>query len=368
MAPTLLPPTDNPLLQSIRQEATMLAKSANATSTNATSATAVRSFLIFLEATGQRRQVDRDGITDQQLSEYCTLAVRNNSLTYKTLRNYISMGVRVYHLERNLQWTPISERYEVLKTLKAIRRALGDVTTPVLAITLPILGDIINAINSQTPCGACLAAAWSCAFFLILRKGNIVSAKDDATNSRQPIKRKHLTWDGERFWIKLVHTKTIQYGEREIMLPVPYFPETPEICPTFLLNRHLTINKVNPEDNLFSYSNKPLSYTVLLTQFKWALKRCGIDHTKYAGHSFRRGGATWMFSVLKLPSELIRILGDWKSQAYLLYTTVTDSLKLDAINAMQTAVACNQLGDRIAASTGGNVGALVLWNPNSPEQ
>ena len=118
---------------------------------------------------------------------------------------------------------------------------------------------------------------------------------------------------------------------------------------------------------MISYSNKPMSYTVLLTQFKTALKKCNVDYTKYAGHSFRRGGATWMFSELKMPSELIRVIGDWKSQAYMLYTTVTDKYKLEAVDAMQHAVASHQWGVRIPASAGGQVEALELWNPSTPE-
>ena len=38
----------------------------------------------------------------------------------------------------------------------------------------------------------------------------------------------------------------------------------------------------------------------------------------YSSHSFRRGGATWAF-VSEVPSELIQLYGDWKSDAYKRY-------------------------------------------------
>jgi hypothetical protein len=39
----------------------------------------------------------------------------------------------------------------------------------------------------------------------------------------------------------------------------------------------------------------------------------------YTGHSFRRGGATFAFRC-GVPTTLIKLHGDWRSDAYLLYT------------------------------------------------
>ena len=37
-----------------------------------------------------------------------------------------------------------------------------------------------------------------------------------------------------------------------------------------------------------------------------------------SSHSFRRGGAVWLLSC-KVPGEVIKVMGDWKSKAYLAY-------------------------------------------------
>ena len=365
------PDSINQLLNSLREDMNKVVEMSNATNTNATIKSATRSFLMFLEVTGQRELVDTHGVNDEVLSQFCIFVTRPpGGVKYRTLLNYISMGVRMYVLENQLPWTPVSERFTVKKVLRGIRRTIGDATTPVLAISIQLLEEILGVLNSNTQCGACIRASFTCAFFLLLRKGNMCAAKEGSTHERQPIKRKHLWWcpQSNRFWIKLVHTKTIQFDERAIWLPVPCFPGNPMICPTQALHDHLRLNNPAQDDNLFSYSNKPMSYTVLLTQFKTALKKCNVDYTKYAGHSFRRGGATWMFSELKMPSELIRVIGDWKSQAYMLYTTVTDKYKLEAVDAMQHAVAGHQWGVRIPASAGGQVEALELWNPSTPER
>ena len=48
---------------------------------------------------------------------------------------------------------------------------------------------------------------------------------------------------------------------------------------------------------------------------------------------FRRRGATFAFDC-GLPAELIKLQGDWRSDAYLVYLEMTDHQKHTAVNAM----------------------------------
>ena len=49
------------------------------------------------------------------------------------------------------------------------------------------------------------------------------------------------------------------------------------------------------------------------------LKEIGVEHSsEYNSHSFRRGGTTFAF-LSGVPSEVLKILGNWKSQAFLSY-------------------------------------------------
>ena len=57
----------------------------------------------------------------------------------------------------------------------------------------------------------------------------------------------------------------------------------------------------------------------------------------FASHSFRRGGASFAFQS-GVPVELIKMLGDRKSDAVLLYLTVPLSIRLQSINMMSKAV------------------------------
>ena len=53
--------------------------------------------------------------------------------------------------------------------------------------------------------------------------------------------------------------------------------------------------------------------------FRSRLARMGVHNpSRFRGHSFRRGGATWHFHA-GVPGELIQIFGDWASDAYKCY-------------------------------------------------
>ena len=64
----------------------------------------------------------------------------------------------------------------------------------------------------------------------------------------------------------------------------------------------------------------------------------GIDHTLYAGHSFRRGGATLGFSLTSRHT-LIQALGDWASSAFLAYDEHSDEARLELPTLMARSIA-----------------------------
>ena len=60
----------------------------------------------------------------------------------------------------------------------------------------------------------------------------------------------------------------------------------------------------------------------MLFFLKQSLITLGYDPARYAGQSFRRGGATYLLSLgLDIPT--IKAMEDWKSDAYLRYLEFT---------------------------------------------
>ena len=71
--------------------------------------------------------------------------------------------------------------------------------------------------------------------------------------------------------------------------------------------------------------------------FKALVKVIGMNWDLYSGHSFRRGGATYCFN-LGVDENLIKLLGDWKSDAYLVYDETTNERRLELPRAMASAI------------------------------
>ena len=75
----------------------------------------------------------------------------------------------------------------------------------------------------------------------------------------------------------------------------------------------------------------PFTYSQFMRKLRSILVSLGLPDKDYVGHSFRRGGASYAFQA-GIPIELIKILGEWKSDAVLLYLTVPLSIRLQSIN------------------------------------
>jgi hypothetical protein len=53
------------------------------------------------------------------------------------------------------------------------------------------------------------------------------------------------------------------------------------------------------------------------------IKLIGENPDEFSTHSFRRGGASWAFTA-EVPTELIQLYGDWRSDAYKKYLKLED--------------------------------------------
>ena len=67
------------------------------------------------------------------------------------------------------------------------------------------------------------------------------------------------------------------------------------------------------------------------------MENIGLDPTSYAGHSFRRGGASFAFQSGILVG-MIKLLGDWKSDAVLLYLTVPLKMRMESNNFLSKSI------------------------------
>jgi hypothetical protein len=196
-------------------------------------------------------------------------------------------------------------------------------------------------------------AAATTAFFCMLRKGNITatSKRGTAGGDRQAARRKDFvtTEDGEEYQLTLNATKTIQFQERTVVLSLPALLPDPAICPTRAMHAYLASRGPMGPDELLMQVREPagtaggephwgpLTYTTFLALTKATIRKAGVDPDKYAGHSYRRGGATWAMAI-GIPIPAIKAIGDWKSEAYLLYCEITAQTRRAAAQQMAQAL------------------------------
>jgi hypothetical protein len=339
-------------LELIDEQLALLRANALADTSQKTADTAERSFVGFMNELDIR--IGPEGITDQDLGRYIAyLSMRPTITAFGTIKNYVSMGVRRWHQQRGLPWTDTSDRYSVNAALTGARRIMSDAPSQQkLPITVDLLSEIRKQLNIGKSEDACLLAAFTVSFYCLLRKGNVVAdrmmgarkgsdGKAKKTKGlQQPllpsaIRRKDVRVDADgQMWIRLHRTKTIQFGERVLDLPVPNIAGSP-INPRQALVYFMQMTADRPADEqLFGYRNSkgewtPLAYAPYLARLKTLLKKVGVDPARYAGHSFRRGGATFAHESGISPL-VIKALGDWLSDTFMRYCEIQRDMRVKA--------------------------------------
>ena len=349
-----------------------LASIAYAGNTRRSFSTAGRAFDRFLRECSV--VIGPSGISDDDLARFVAwLEAQPSIKSASTIDNYISNGARRYHQERGLPFPPLKTRHPVHVALRGMRKSLADGTgtNQKLPITVPLLRQFRDHLFLADPEQLCVWAALLCGFYALLRKANIAARTRAAAGSRgaavppppssapqaghAPTKyaggvlrrcdvsiRRRDDGSAEDTWLVLHNTKTIQFGERTLELPLPTIPGDP-LCPTAALHLYMAATSDRPlESQLFGYANSsgtwvPLTHAALVGWIKRLIQHAGLDPSRFAGHSLRRGGATFAFSNANLHPILIKALGDWLSDSFLRYCEALAGARLFGAQAMASA-------------------------------
>lgn len=212
-------------------------------------------------------------------------------LSFMSIRNYISV-VRLLHLETGHN-NPI-DSYLVESTLKGAKRLLGASTCPKLPITPLLLQKMRQTLDFHNPpdlvfWGVCLVA-----FFSFFRKSNLLAPSWGLFDPKKHLSRSNISFDSSGAVISVTWSKTIQFSERTLLVPLPHIPDSP-FCPSCILK---LIFRLYPAPThhfpAFTYRVNShwciVTYNWFLQKLKHVLSLIGVDPSKYSGHSFLRGG------------------------------------------------------------------------------
>lgn len=249
-----------------------------------------------------------------------------------TIRGHLS-GLRSLHTDLNLD-SDAFDLPQVERVFRGVRRTLGAADRRRrMPITLPILVRLLSALKSL-PVSAhdqsCLAAAWAVAYVGGMRCGELTY---DTFDSAFHMSRDSFKDFGSYATILLPASKTDPF-RKGVLVVVPAAPQGSPVDPLALLRAFIATTR--PGAPLFfrldSWSlSRGLApnYSFPRSFFVDSLRRCltasGLPAHEYAGHSFRRGLATWAKLAAKLEDGDIKLLGRWSSDAVKLYQQTSDS-------------------------------------------
>ena len=180
-------------------------------------------------------------------------------------------------------------------------------------------------------------------FYMFLRKSNLVPDTMEDFNPEHQFTRADLTLISldKAMMFEIRWSKTIQFKQKVLRMPV--LPaKIKAICPVYWTHRILQLIPASPQDPVLAirYRGKlvSLSANQLIYRIRKWLLLLGMDPSIYSLHSLRRGGATFAYQS-NIEGKMIKLLGEWASDAYKRYSDISmdkryDSMKLfvEALN------------------------------------
>ena len=258
---------------------------------------------------------------------------------FGTIQNHIS-SIKHFHLL--LGFAPgWDSAYLFQLALRGSKRLLGTAPFRKLPITPNLLLSMARLFNLGNPLHAAMWALFLVAFFSFLRKSNLVADSPSATSDKLP-RRCDFVLAPEGAFLQIRATKTIQFKQRILSIPLPFIPNSP-LCPVSALINHFRLNRLASSDFLFSVKSspslppRPITYRNFASFLSKAITTLDLDPQSFSPHSFRRGGASFAFEC-NVPAELIKFQGDWRSDAYLVYLEMSSSQKRLAVNSMASRI------------------------------
>jgi hypothetical protein len=246
--------------------------------------------------------------TDKTVSLYAAYLARR--LKPSSVKQYLNI-VRILHLECGAD-NPCTDSWYLKTTLRGIDKTKGVGVARKEPISPETLLQMKTQLNMCTTRDCVFWAACLTMFFGLLRKSNLFGTDSEGFNKEKNITRECVHVSPNAVTIVCTWSKANQSKDHVQHIRLQALPGHP-LCPVAAITIMFEkLGALEPLDQVFPMTgqafNKKLRALTTPTDAGRAL----------SSHSFRRGGATWALSS-GIPGEIVKALGDWKSQCYLLY-------------------------------------------------
>ena len=250
-----------------------------------------------------------------------------NSSGYRHCKNVLS-GVKFLHGATGHNFPENDFLLET--TLQGLKRKLAGTPKQVLPIDPVVLRRMYQFVDPTKPRDLAAWCGFLLAFYCLFRKANLCP-KDFDGNPSVVLTRSDVEIDEEQQQV-LVYvnfSKTNQFMQRSHVIPIPKNDD-----PALDLFSHLKLLlkkvKSKPDAPVLSFSGSQyINHRTFTEILKSLLKKAGLDPSLYSGHSFRRGGASYLYSIGGT-TLMVQVLGEWSSQIFTRYLSLSIEDRLEA--------------------------------------
>ena len=231
-----------------------------------------------------------------------------------------------------------SNDFNLDTTMQGLKRKLAKTPFFVMPITPKVLRSMYSHLNMSKPADLALWASYLTAFYGLFRKSNVVP-ESAVIDPKRTLTRDHIMLDRANriVYIHVTFSKTIQFCQRDLIIPIPSNTD-----PALDLYRHMErlLDTVAAPGSspAFSYTvSQFITYKCFTNRLKKTLSLAGLSPELYSGHSFRRGGASFLHNVGGSTLQ-IQAAGDWSSECFTRYLYLTTEERLKAQHLISNAL------------------------------
>ena len=193
---------------------------------------------------------DRPHLPADQQTLKCYVAFLARTLNPSSIGGYLNV-IRILHLNSGLP-NPLEGNWEITMMKRGISRRLGRPVSQKLPITLDLLSLIFELLDISNPRDLSFWTACLICFYGLLRKNTLLPPSVASSSPAFLIRSDIVSVTGDSFLLRVRQTKTIQFGQRVLVLPFVRCANE-SFCPVTFLLRHLVASPLAGTRSLFSY-------------------------------------------------------------------------------------------------------------------
>ena len=242
--------------------------------------------------------------------------------------------IRLLHLHLDLP-NPLQNNFHVSSTLKAVKRTKAKEVCYKMTLSCENLRAMKSHLNLDLAQDAQLWSLILTCFYGLLRISNVTVPNPDSWDPVKIIARQDITISPEGCVMGIRWAKNLQLRDRILHVALPRLNN--DLCPTFaLLNMLRLAGPVPPAAPAWSLCppQGPLTAPTpawVRLRLQRLIAAIGLPPSEYNTHSLRRSGASHLLSS-GVPCEVIKVLGDWKSDAVFRYLKPQPQQRLHMAN------------------------------------